>query len=86
MSLNDNIIIKNDLPKAFAEFFENKITQILSNTEISNVVYNRTKKVDHPNTFSMTDTEILEFLKNIKIKNCEGFDRIPQRILVDRAN
>ena len=33
----------------------------------------------------MTDTDIIDCLQNIKIKNCEGFDRIPQRILVDGA-
>ena len=77
MSLNNIKIINNDLPKAFAEFFESKITQIVVNTEISNNVYNGTKKVDHPNTFFMTDSDTLECFNNIKIKNCEGFDRIP---------
>ena len=86
MSLNDNLIKNNDLPEAFANFFENKITQITSNTQISNNVYNRTKKVDHPNSFFMTDTDIRECRNNIKIKNCEGYDRIPKRILVDSAN
>ena len=86
MSLNDNKINDNDLPKAFAEYFENKITQIVSNAEILNTVYNWTKKVDHPNTFFMTDTDKLECLKIIKIKDCDGFDRIPQSILVDGAN
>ena len=33
----------------------------------------------------MTDADIKECLNNIKIKNCEGYDRIPQRILVDGA-
>ena len=27
----------------------------------------------------------LKCLKDIKIKNCEGYDRIPQRILADGA-
>ena len=34
----------------------------------------------------MTSTDILECLKSIKNKNCEGYDRIPQRILHDGAN
>ena len=34
----------------------------------------------------MTSTDILECLKSIKNKNCEGYDRIPQRILRDGAN
>ena len=33
----------------------------------------------------MTSKDITECLKTIKIKNCEGYDRIPQRILVDGA-
>ena len=56
----------------------------MSNTQISN--NNGKKKVNHPNSFFITDTDILEPLKNIKIKNCKGFDRIHQRILVDGAN
>ena len=67
------------------QFFCIKITPIISETRISNNAYNGKKKVDHPNSFFMTESDILECLKNIKIKNCEGFDRIPQRILVDGA-
>ena len=85
MSLNDVTICESDLPLQFAEFFKNKIENITSNTRISNTVYNGKKKVDQPNNFFMADNDILECLRNIKIKNCEGFDRIPQRILVDGA-
>ena len=31
----------------------------------------------------MMDITITECVRSIKIKNCEGYDRIPQRILVD---
>ena len=31
----------------------------------------------------MSTTEIESCIKCIKIKNCEGYDRIPQRVLVD---
>ena len=31
----------------------------------------------------MDKDSILECVKTLKIKNCEGYDRIPQRILVD---
>jgi hypothetical protein len=34
----------------------------------------------------MSSKDILECLKSIKIKNCEGYDRIPQRILNDGAD
>ena len=31
----------------------------------------------------MTSDDILKCIKDIKIKNTEGYDRIPQRIIVD---
>ena len=85
MSVNEINIKNKDLPLEFAKFFSNKIAQITSTTQISNAVYNGTKKVNYENSFFMTDTDILESLRSIKIKNCEGFDRIPQRVLVDGA-
>ena len=33
----------------------------------------------------MSPSDILECLKIIKTKNCEGFDKIPQRVLSDGA-
>ena len=33
----------------------------------------------------MSSSMILECLKEIKIKNCEDYDRIPQRVLADGA-
>ena len=31
----------------------------------------------------MTKTDIIACIKMLKIKNCEGYDRIPQRVLID---
>ena len=31
----------------------------------------------------MTDNKISECIKDLKLKNTEGYDRIPQRILID---
>ena len=33
----------------------------------------------------MSSTDILEIMSDIKIKNSEGYDRLPQRIVVDGA-
>ena len=44
MSVNEINIKKKDLPLEFAKFFSNKIAQITSTTQISNAVYNGTKK------------------------------------------
>ena len=31
----------------------------------------------------MSPLEIVECVKQLKLKNCEGYDQIPQRILID---
>ena len=31
----------------------------------------------------MSENEILEYVKQLKLKNCEGYDRISQRFLID---
>ena len=85
MSINETKIKSCDLPMEFAKFFKDKISQITEQTIISDTVYNGKRKITQPNSFFMTDADIVECLSKIKIKNCEGFDRIPQRILVDGA-
>ena len=85
MFKNDIKQSKENLATVFGEFFRDKVVQITNNTHISPSVYNGQKKVDCPDSFFMSDTDIMECLKTIKIKNCEGYDRIPQRVLVDGA-
>ena len=48
-------------------------------------VQNGIKKVNSVNKNYNTEDKILETMKSIKLKNCEGSDRIPQRMLVDGA-
>ena len=31
----------------------------------------------------MSENDIIECVKQLKLKNCEDYDRIPQRILID---
>ena len=31
----------------------------------------------------MTSADMIEFVNKLKIKKCDGFDKIPQRILID---
>ena len=38
------------------------------------------------NKMFLSAREIMECIKTLKIKNCEGHDRIPQRVLVDGAD
>jgi hypothetical protein len=46
-------------------------------------VYNGKCKVKIPNCNFMSEADIEECIKDIKIKNNEGFDCIPQRIIVE---
>ena len=85
MSINNKTINNKELPTEFAKFFLNKIKSITENVPVIPTVYNGNSKVTYPNSFFMDENDIIESLQNIKTKNCEGFDRIPQRILVDGA-
>jgi hypothetical protein len=42
-------------------------------------------KVNSNEKIFMNLSEAIECIKSIKIKNSEGYDRIPQRVLVDGA-
>ena len=46
-------------------------------------VYNGKFKVICEDKMFMTQSDVKECVLSIKIKNCESFDRIPQRIIVD---
>ena len=83
MFMNNIEIPKTEIPQAFADYFSNKVNIIVNEVTIDNEIYNGYKKVNSENKFFMSSTEIKECIKNIKIKNCEGYDRIPQRILSD---
>jgi hypothetical protein len=80
---NNQKLNKIEHATAFANFFSNKVNSIINQTVIEPNVYNGKKKVNAENKFFMTSTDIKECLKSIKTKNCEGFDRIPQRVLSD---
>ena len=47
------------------------------------MVYNGTRKIAGTETNFMTAENIVKAVKLIKMKNSEGDDRIPQRILID---
>ena len=86
MTLNSNNIPIHELPDSFADFFVNKVKTITNECKIDNFVYNGTRKLNvNPNNF-MSPENVIAAVKSLKIKNCEGFDRIPVRILIDGIN
>ena len=78
-----NLIKNEDVSETFARYFDNKIKDVLSDIAIDPNVYNGSKKVQSDTSFFMTPTLVRECMDSLKIKNTEGYDRIPQRILVD---
>ena len=71
------------ISESFALFFDNKVKDIVDSTRVNPNVYNGRRKVDGDDSMFMTRNEIIECINGLKIKNTEGYDRIPQRILVD---
>ena len=61
-----------------------KIKIIVNDNKIDKEnVYNGTKKIISQNENFVTADNMISVVKTIKIKNCKGHDRIPQRIIID---
>ena len=81
---NDGKPIPNDeLAEEFATMFEEKIRNITTTTRINDTVYNGSRKITETDKNFMTPTNVKAAILNLKLKNSEGYDRIPQRILID---
>ena len=65
----------------FAAFFSDKVEKITRETIVDQNVYNGYRKLAADNQMFMSFSEVEKCIKSIKIKNCEGYDRIPQRVL-----
>ena len=59
------------------------IQDIVAETTIDNSVYNGVRKVTVEDKNFMTGFNIRNAILSLKLKNSEGYDRIPQRILLD---
>ena len=82
---NDVKYARNEMPAAFCEHFAEKIRSLESELKINKNVYNGCKLIEAEERNFMTKEAVAECLKELKTKNCEGFDRIPLRILKDGA-
>ena len=51
--------------------------------QIDDQIYNGKKKVQTKNKMFMDLNSIVECVKTLNIKNSEGYNRIPRRVLVD---
>jgi hypothetical protein len=86
MFLQNEKINAEQVPDQFANYFDVKIQNILENVSIDDEVYNGIKKIEVNNNHFMDRVAVKACIQSLKLKNSEGFDRIPQRVLVDRAD
>ena len=74
---------EKEIPESFAEYFASKISSLMVNIAIDPNVYNGNRRITSTEENFMTSQNILRAVQSIKMKNAEGGDRIPQRILID---
>ena len=76
----------NELEEAFAELFESKVKQLSDKANIDENVYNGWRKLPEVYDYNfMTEINVKKAMQSLKLKNAEGHDRIPQRLLIDGA-
>ena len=83
MKINNTVIPSHNVADSFAIFFEKKVAKIVGETVVNQNVYNGRRKLMADSSMFMTSLKITECVKDLKFKNTEGYDRIPQRILID---
>ena len=76
---------EDDQEKAdlFCKFFNNKTNTIIKNNPYNRSVYNGRKLINNTLTNPFTIDEVIKILKEIPIKNCSGYDRVPLRVFND---
>ena len=83
LTFNSLPIDPHNLPDTFAEFFSNKVTNITRNCLIDDNAHNGSKKINCNINNFITGANIVTAIKSLKSKNCESFDRIPVKYLID---
>jgi hypothetical protein len=63
-------------------YFDIKIKDVLRQTSIDDNICNGVMKVMVENKFFMDQTSVRQCIYSLKVKNTDGYDLIPQRILV----
>ena len=86
MTLGDVSLGVHEWSECFASYFEQKVKKITESTIIDHQVYSGKRKLFAGCEMFMSTQEVDKCIRSIKLKNSEGYDRIPQRILVDGAN
>ena len=85
-TLGVSLLGVHEQSECFASYFEQKVKKITESTIIDHQVYSGKRKLFAGCEMFMSTQEVDKCIRSIKLKNSEGYDRIPQRILVDGAN
>ena len=83
MYKNNTHIPNSELPDVFANYFDSKVCNILNDVTIDATVYNGKRLVDCIESNFMCENNVIDAILSLKTKNCEGYDRIPQRLITD---
>ena len=83
LTLNNLPVNPPETADTFAVFFMDKVDTIVRECSVDEDVYNGTKKVNSNCQNFMTKENIITAINSLKVKNCEGYDRIPVRTLID---
>jgi hypothetical protein len=82
---DDKVFKDSEIAEAFSEYFEDKVEKIVQETGTKQDSYNGRRLFDEDDEDFMRPSDIMKVLKNLKIKNCEGYDRLPLRIIAKGA-
>ena len=83
LTFNDFPVPETETANAFASYFHNKIVKLKDGLLIDDNVYNGKHKILVGDRFFMQQVDVANCINTLKPKNCEGFDRIPIRIICD---
>ena len=78
-------IDQDKIADVFGSFFDRKVRTVLAEVRINDGVHNGRRMVYEADEMFMREDDVWECMRTLKAKNSEGFDRIPQRILLDGA-
>ena len=83
LTLNGNTIINVNRAEGFAAHFHEKTARLIDSCDTKSNVYNGLNKLLVVDRFFREEADIRECLQPLKPKMCEGYDRIPTRVIYD---
>lgn len=83
LTIGNTDVAPEDKADAFAQFFSEKTERLVGKSRVDQNVYNGKNKLLVVDRFFMTEEDIRESLSSLNPKKCEGYDRIPVKILYD---